>query len=164
MHEINTWTCQTPTVWFGYIYGRYNSGAVTMGNCTFVALFILEFLKSYLVIKALFQRGWKKLEPQKGLSRRTWLIVLSWLLPDWCIPANPFACCRIFLHLNHVSRICLKILWNHKFYRKSLDSHHTDVKSLIQGTLSQSKDDLWVVMLYSFANGACPSGTEIYRD
>ena len=30
------------------------------------------------------------------------------------------------------------------------------VKSLIQGMLSPSKDDLWVVMLYTSANSACP--------
>ena len=34
------------------------------------------------------------------------------------------------------------------------------VKSLIQGTLSPSKDDLWAVMLHTVAIGACPSGTE----
>ena len=35
-----------------------------------------------------------------------------------------------------------------------------DVKSLIQGTLSMSKDDLWEVMLYTIVNDAYPSGTE----
>ena len=57
----------------------------------------------------------------------------------------------------------LKILRNHRFYRMCLDSHQTDVKSLIQGTLSWSKGDLWVVVLYTNANGACPSGTERKR-
>ena len=33
-----------------------------------------------------------------------------------------------------------------------------DVKSLIQGTLSPSKDDLWA-LLYTITNGACQSGT-----
>ena len=61
-------------------------------------------------------------------------------------------------HLNHVFHIHLKILWNHKFYRISLDSHQMNVKSLIQGMLSSSKDDLWAVML--FANGDCLSRTE----
>ena len=55
-------------------------------------------------------------------------------------------------------RIHLKILWNHKFYRISLHSHQIDVKSLIQGTLSRSKDDLLAAMLYTIANGACQSG------
>ena len=44
---------------------------------------------------------------------------------------------------------------------KYLDFHQMDVKSLIHCTLSRSKDDLWVVMLYT--NGACPSGTERKR-
>ena len=57
----------------------------------------------------------------------------------------------------------LRILRNHKFYRISRDSPQMDVKSLIQGTLSPSKDDLWAVMLYTNANGACPSGTERTR-
>ena len=35
-----------------------------------------------------------------------------------------------------------------------------DVKSLIQGTLSLSKDDLLAVMVYTIANGAYLSGTE----
>ena len=34
-----------------------------------------------------------------------------------------------------------------------------DVKSLIQATLSL-KDDLWAVMLYTIANGACPRDRE----
>ena len=38
-----------------------------------------------------------------------------------------------------------------------------DVKSLIQNTLSESKYDLWVVMLYTNANSACQSGTERQR-
>ena len=50
-----------------------------------------------------------------------------------------------------------------QFYRVSLDSHQMDIKSLIKGTLSMSKDDLWVVMFYTNANGACQSGTERKR-
>ena len=50
-----------------------------------------------------------------------------------------------------------------QFYRVSLDSHQMDIKSLIKGTLSMSKDDLWVVMFYTIANGACQSGTERKR-
>ena len=80
-----------------------------------------------------------------------------------CIPANPSAFYGIMPHLNHVFRIYLKILQNHKFYRISLDSHQVAVKPLIQGTLSPSKDDLSVVMLYTNASGACPSGTERKR-
>ena len=53
----------------------------------------------------------------------------------------------------------LKILRNHKFYRTSRDSHQMDAKSLVQGILSLSKDDLWA-LLYTIANGSCPSGTE----
>ena len=68
---------------------------------------------------------------------------------DYDIPANPSAFCRICPHLNHVFRIRLKILRNHKFYRISIDSHQMDVKSLIQCTLLPSKDDLWVVVLYA---------------
>ena len=80
-----------------------------------------------------------------------------------CIPANPSAFCGIFPHLTHVFRIHLKILRNHNFYRISLDSHQMDVKSLIQGTLSRSKDDFVSVMLCTIANGACLSGTERKR-
>ena len=53
-----------------------------------------------------------------------------------------------------------------QFYRISIDSHQMDVKFLIQGMfkmLSPSKDDLWAVMLYINATGACPSGTERNR-
>ena len=60
-------------------------------------------------------------------------------------------------------RIHLKILQNHKFYRICLDSQQMDVKSLIQGTLSWSTDDLWAVTVYTNANGACQSGTERMR-
>ena len=45
----------------------------------------------------------------------------------------------------------------------SQDFHQMDVKSLIQGPLSRSKDDLWAVILYSLASGAYPSGTERKR-
>ena len=34
-----------------------------------------------------------------------------------------------------------------------------DVKSLIPGMLSRSKDHLWTVAIYTNANGACQSGT-----
>ena len=67
-----------------------------------------------------------------------------------CIPANSSAFCGIFPHLNHV--FCIpyssqnitesKIL---QFYRISIDSHQIDVKSLIQGLLSLSKDYLWAL-------------------
>ena len=78
------------------------------------------------------------------------------------IPAKPSTFWGIFPHLNHVFRIHLIILWNHKYYRISLDSHQMSRMSrLIQGTLSRSKDDLFVVVLYT--NGACPSGTERKR-
>ena len=62
-----------------------------------------------------------------------------------------------------ILRIHLKILQNHKFYRISLDSHQMDVKSLVQGMLSWSKDDLRAVMLYTIANGVGLSGTERNR-
>ena len=38
-----------------------------------------------------------------------------------------------------------------------------DVKSLTEGTLSLSKDDLRAVVLYTNANGVCQSGTERKR-
>ena len=79
-------------------------------------------------------------------------------------PKDPSTFCGIFPHLNHVFRIphSSQILWNHKYYRISLDSHQMDVKSLIQGTLSPSKDDLWA-LFYTITNDACPLGTEIKR-
>ena len=49
------------------------------------------------------------------------------------------------------------------FYRICLDPHQMDVKSLIQGTLSPSQDDLWAVVLYTITNDACQSGTERKR-
>ena len=93
---------------------------------------------------------------------------------DWVVPRciNLHADLPTFLHSAESLRICtmysafhihlkwLKILRNHKFYRISLDSHQMDVKSLIQGTLSLSKDDLLAVMVYTIANGAYLSGTE----
>ena len=43
---------------------------------------------------------------------------------------------------------------------KILDSHQMDVKSLIQGMLSPTKDDLCAVMLATNANGACQGQRE----
>ena len=73
------------------------------------------------------------------------------------IPANPSTFSGIFPHLNHVFNH-LKILRNHKFYRICIDSHQMDVKSLNKGKLSLS--DLWTLVSYTIANGACLSETE----
>ena len=65
------------------------------------------------------------------------------------IPANPSAFCGIFPHLNHVFRIrhySQNIRESQILQNMYIDSQQMDVKSLIQGTLSQSKDKLWVVM------------------
>ena len=80
------------------------------------------------------------------------------------IPANPSIFCGIFLHLDHVFRI-------------PHSSQNITESQIIQGKyrfppngcqVSHSGhviavDDLWAVMLYTIANGACPSGTERKR-
>ena len=49
---------------------------------------------------------------------------------DPYLPTHPHPAERCVPHPAFIS----KILWNHKFYRVSLDSHQMDVKFLIQST------------------------------
>ena len=68
-----------------------------------------------------------------ALAQRHQLSTLVFCLRSMgdCLPANPSAFCGIFLHLNHVFYIHLKILRNQKFYRKRRDPHYVDVKCVI---------------------------------
>ena len=101
---------------------------------------------------------------RKSIPPFTWLIPVAYPWLTWLIPANPSTFCGIFLHLNHVLRI-LQSSQNitESQILQSIDSHQMDDKSLIQGTLSQSKDNVWAVMLCTIANDACQSGTERKR-
>ena len=81
---------------------------------------------------------------REGSTINSYLPTLLHSVESFCISTMYSAFC-----------IHLEILRNHKLYRVSLDSPKMDgnmrdqIKSFIQGTLSQSKDDLWAVMLYT---------------